>query len=227
MIAAALLDIVNIQWHKGLTPQCFPRTRGDVPSPAASSSGWRSLPPHTRGCTRDRPELRDVPVASPAHAGMYPDQLLNVMMIEGFPRTRGDVPTVHGTTWPHEMLPPHTRGCTVATLCAASAPVASPAHAGMYPDQLLNVMMIEGFPRTRGDVPPTHRGRGRRRRLPPHTRGCTGRMVIISPPPRASPAHAGMYPGECPAAVVGLGFPRTRGDVPFRNLPARSSGYPR
>ena len=52
--------------------------------------------------------------------------------------------------------------------------------------------------------------------FPPHTRGCTLWPPSRLAPTRVSPAHAGMYPtGTCMCGRR-IGFPRTRGDVPWR-----------
>ena len=50
----------------------FPRTRGDVPPRRARGAAAVRLPPHARGCTRQRGRGGRAFRASPARAGMYP-----------------------------------------------------------------------------------------------------------------------------------------------------------
>ena len=111
---------------------CFPRTRGDVPDPSTAAPTRTPLPPHTRGCTVRYVEGRRPVAASPAHAGMYPPGRATRRENRGFPRTRGDVPLCHLSSWAIRRLPPHTRGCTAAIPSADPGGFASPAHAGMY-----------------------------------------------------------------------------------------------
>ena len=112
---------------------CFPRTRGDVPMDEAPSLVVTLLPPHTRGCTHRTAQLIEAPLASPAHAGMYLGQRLCPIGQRCFPRTRGDVPYGVDTDRGVIVLPPHTRGCTFSSYSLYGSPMASPAHAGMYP----------------------------------------------------------------------------------------------
>ena len=192
----------------------FPRTRGDVPGPGSRRRTTRSLPPHTRGCTGRHFRIPSRRPASPAHAGMYLSPQQGHRQALRFPRTRGDVPRTRRRSRPPASLPPHTRGCTRPAQQVSRGRRASPAHAGMYRGKAGGVLPADRFPRTRGDVPEPGRGSRRRPWLPPHTRGCT----LASPGERvlggASPAHAGMYPPLFRADGPGVGFPRTRGDVP-------------
>ena len=74
-------------------------------------------------------------------------------MLQGFPRTRGDVPGARFVAVTHPRLPPHTRGCTRHGVSARAFYSASPAHAGMYPMMVARTKNESRFPRTRGDVP--------------------------------------------------------------------------
>ena len=193
----------------------FPRTRGDVPFVYSNTSSQDWLPPHTRGCTFSALPLRGGGNASPAHAGMYPQSGLVLQHLLGFPRTRGDVPFVYSNTSSQDWLPPHTRGCTFSALPLRGGGNASPAHAGMYPQSGLVLQHLLGFPRTRGDVPFVYSNTSSQDWLPPHTRGCTFSALPLRGGGNASPAHAGMYPQSGLVLQHLLGFPRTRGDVPF------------
>ena len=137
-------------------------------------------------------------------------------MLQGFPRTRGDVPYVDRVFDVMERLPPHTRGCTRAPIRPCRTGRASPAHAGMYPGLPRVEPFAGSFPRTRGDVPSRRPRAARAAPLPPHTRGCTSFRRRQSGLADASPAHAGMYLLDGRARLEPRRFPRTRGDVPIR-----------
>ena len=112
------------------------------------------LPPHTRGWTASSVPPTAVAIASPAHAGMDPAKTLAEQFIEGFPRTRGDGPSVSAGNAGLRSLPPHTRGWTPGRSAGPRQPCASPAHAGMDPAGCGRSRVPSGFPRTRGDGPP-------------------------------------------------------------------------
>ena len=154
-------------------PGGFPRTRGDVPSPDAAEVSSAVLPPHARGCTRNRGQAQGGHVASPARAGMYPDLRPHDLPRRRFPRTRGDVPAAPEMRPALVQLPPHARGCTYSPPRARLQPLASPARAGMYLSGVGGGGWRCGFPRTRGDVPRWWARGWRRETLPPHARGCT------------------------------------------------------
>ena len=199
-------------------PLRFPRTRGDVPTVQAHSSGTVMLPPHARGCTPRPLAQPSVFGASPARAGMYPASSRRWRTPPRFPRTRGDVPKDALREIDTRELPPHARGCTDRLEVVGLHPAASPARAGMYLVEEAVVGVEQRFPRTRGDVPAIYPRSNSADRLPPHARGCTFRRLRRRRRHLASPARAGMYripaAGRCPRA----GFPRTRGDVPRRSL---------
>ena len=191
--------------HAGMYPRTrnspssgtsFPRTRGDVPRILVAAQKTVQLPPHTRGCTPMRSSGASMRGASPAHAGMYRLSGSLSTRVISFPRTRGDVPRRARVAGDRPGLPPHTRGCTLGHGAIALSGRASPAHAGMYPFTMTGSPLKMGFPRTRGDVPSGCAERSCGAPLPPHTRGCTFRARLLSTLPRASPAHAGMYPAR-------------------------------
>ena len=151
----------------------FPRTRGDVPVLRGASLEFRALPPHTRGCTFVSLDCPSSLMASPAHAGMYLHGGRMSVAFGRFPRTRGDVPVTQTKRAGAELLPPHTRGCTLVEPHVAAVAPASPAHAGMYPATSRRRTWSTSFPRTRGDVPEARMAPRDMTELPPHTRGCT------------------------------------------------------
>ena len=171
-------------------------------------------------------------MASPALAGMYLFAESLRASVNRFPRTRGDVPCDAPTAPSAILLPPHSRGCTCLSIQILAAFAASPALAGMYLRLSLPNTSVGCFPRTRGDVPqpivawcPLHS-------LPPHSRGCTECVPLLSERIVASPALAGMYLAGIYSGRDRQRFPRTRGDVPrtptvmltYGSLPPHSRG---
>ena len=91
-----------------------------------------------------------------------------------------------------------------------------PAHAGMDPHRATTQRGHQRFPRTRGDGPYYLSGENAPTEVSPHTRGWTHIEHIALMLDRGFPAHAGMDPRLGPVGRRRDGFPRTRGDGPFR-----------
>ena len=174
-----------------------------TPRPERSGQAVR-FPPHARGWTLGRhPHLEE---GDP----------------DGFPRTRGDGPRTDDRLVDAvgSPFPPHARGWTVVA------------------GELKPGTARRRFPRTRGDGPPTASGSHEATSFPPHARGWTGRQHAEDPTLSVSPARAGMDPSApLPAArdatpvsparagmdphrlrhqATRTGFPRTRGDGPWK-----------
>ena len=141
----------------------------------------------------------------------------------GFPRARGDGPSLFTVIVLDSRFPPRTRGWTPCAPLSRSVFRVSPAHAGMDPYTAPTEPTLSSFPRARGDGPPCSPIHRERNKFPPRTRGWTlalkpgKRMLIVSP------AHAGM---DLILAMLGnlyVRFPRARGDgpiiIPFPFLP--------
>ena len=141
---------------------------------------------------------------------------------KGFPRIRGDVPSIESKKDFRGTFSPHTRGCSWCAPPAVDDSIVFPAYAGMFRSPWGFRQGSIRFPRIRGDVPCTSRTRRVGTWFSPHTRGCsvyeqdeTGWHLVF-------PAYAGMFrPAHtwCPATPS---FPRIRGDVP-REAPAPKS----
>ena len=50
----------------------FPRIRGDVPGSDSIVTQPKAFSPHTRGCSRQAPDIRTGDIVFPAYAGMFP-----------------------------------------------------------------------------------------------------------------------------------------------------------
>ena len=106
-----------------------------------------------------------------------------------------------------------------------STSVVFPACAGMFLEYPKWTQFPWGFPRVRGDVPPTRVDEIAFGRFSPRARGCSAagyggavRYIVF-------PACAGMFRKSSVSAMRSSGFPRVRGDVPKRatvtvNLPS-------
>ena len=176
---------------------CFPRARGDVPIP------------HTRSKT--------FCLVFPAHAGMFRQSCINPEASQRFPRARGDVPGDSHVYHRHPQFSPRTRGCSrLETLRVLLANV-FPAHAGMFLEVRKNDVRLIGFPRARGDVPVRLPDAGVGGPFSPRTRGCSWLDSFGEERTAVFPAHAGMFPTGVDRGKRRVGFPRARGDVPFKS----------
>ena len=132
----------------------------------------------------------------------------------GFPRIRGDVPSLHEYDQRAYEFSPHTRGCSVHVDRFAANPAVFPAYAGMFPQtRRLSVSLIR-FPRIRGDVPGAMLIDLMERKFSPHTRGCSHGARSWNERGCVFPAYAGMFPSHCSSRRFVCSFPRIRGDVP-------------
>src|SRR5690606_18427665 len=95
----------------------------------------------------------------------------------------------------------------------------SPAYAGIDRRPSSPPRRRHGFPRIRGDRPPTAQRSFRPLRFPPHTRGSTlgGGMYAFTP--EVSPAYAGIDRIFLVADILRVRFPRIRGDRPSAPTP--------
>ena len=113
----------------------FPRVRGDVPHLLTILLTERLFSPRTRGCSfAPRPRV-GLSLVFPAYAGMFLHTSGLTCTNNGFPRVRGDVPTIYVRSYP--------------------ALVVFPAYAGMFRRLSVFYDTFCGFPRVRGDVPLT------------------------------------------------------------------------
>ena len=194
----------------------FPRPRGDGPR------GWRARPPTptvsppTRGWTDMKEAQRQFDMGFPAHAGMDRDSAPRGSGAAGFPRPRGDGPRSTRARFRLSMVSPPTRGWTSRICPNWRVPGGFPAHAGMDPVMLTGVVGGRWFPRPRGDGPLAFWIRLVWMEVSPPTRGWTSMTLARSESLEGFPAHAGMDPRPAGACSDGAGFPRPRGDGPYR-----------
>ena len=113
----------------------FPRPRGDGPLEPQSDRDRAVVSPPTRGWTSAVVFLQLGAAGFPAHAGMDPRIRLYGAFLQGFPRPRGDGPSVSGPYQASSMVSPPTRGWTLGRTRLLSHHEGFPAHAGMDPSR--------------------------------------------------------------------------------------------
>ena len=173
----------------------FPRTRGDGPGPARTSTRKPRVSPHTRGWTENVVGHALPTKGFPAHAGMDPDIDGAGGASDGFPRTRGDGPDIDARPGAAAAVSPHTRGWTADPARRIRRPRGFPAHAGMDPRSSSASSSSTRFPRTRGDGPGGDHRHRVARRVSPHTRGWTPVGCSLGARGSGFPAHAGITRG--------------------------------
>mgnify|MGYP001017099675 CR=1 FL=1 len=211
----------------------FPRARGDGPSALSRRRLSTPLPPRSRGWTRPRRLLHADEAASPALAGMDPSAPATSRRRSGFPRARGDGPGAPDRLALLPGLPPRSRGWTRMATHGRGRAQASPALAGMDRWKRCISELLTGFPRARGDGPLLIRSPMDWPPLPPRSRGWTLVTLLGVFQLQASPALAGMDPGDASSVCLACCFPRARGDGPLvvprevdpSKLPPRSRGW--
>ena len=202
-------------WPRTRWGSCFPRMRGDVPVPSAVRVLGSSFSPHARGCSRyGFPAERGCRVF-PACAGMFLFRSRTREVGPGFPRMRGDVPSLRVVSGRNFLFSPHARGCSSSDFTTVNSDVVFPACAGMFPIAVPLGTALVSFPRMRGDVPAAAVLRNIKIGFSPHARGCSLLRTIVSGFWGVFPACAGMFPGPENHATHLPRFPRMRGDVPY------------
>src|SRR5690606_2895419 len=113
------------------------------------------FPPHARGSTCSLCSGVSFYIVSPARAGIDPCPQERGRVWVCFPRTRGDRPPTRARGTAAGGFPPHARGSTLTLADENGLDTVSPARAGIDPTAGVLALHRGGFPRTRGDRPPT------------------------------------------------------------------------
>ena len=196
--------------------RCFPRMRGDGPLPPCATNPTSMFPPHARGWTRRPGRVGAYPGVSPACAGMDPFTMSYRVLLEGFPRMRGDGPSSAALMTVAAKFPPHARGWTVAQGHTRRRRAVSPACAGMDLMDLQPFQRRFRFPRMRGDGPLLRDDLSPSAPFPPHARGWTLGLYYEAYASMVSPACAGMDRLLSRCRRARRCFPRMRGDGPVQ-----------
>ena len=219
--AHAGMDPVSCSHY--VTCSGLPRKRGDGPNPVPAHVASQEASPHTRGWTRRCPRSPHPQAGFPAHAGMDPCAATCHPPCTGLPRTRGDGPVGDERGDAFVSASPHTRGWTLRLLRGPDGGDGFPANAGMDPARSTPRPPGCRLPRTRGDGPGTYFDATAAVPASPHTRGWTLRRNLYNYTSSGFPAHAGMDPPPGPGSSDRTWLPRTRGDGPFSQFPARTT----
>ena len=147
---------------------------------------------------------------------MFLDGASTRMLPVSFPRARGDVPSGYKQPCKKWWFSPRTRGCSRLFHLPTNLDNVFPAHAGMFLVRSCVPMRNRCFPRARGDVPGIWLCLLDEAGFSPRTRGCSRVSKAKDFRGNVFPAHAGMFPDETSEHRDWPGFPRARGDVPFR-----------
>ena len=153
--------------------ECFPRVRGDVPSPQMlpPASWWFS--PRARGCSFNTLNGGGENSVFPACAGMFRSARLNPPPPWCFPRVRGDVPHQIPLRPRFPVFSPRARGCSFLVIHHNAGVAVFPACAGMFRSTASTFVLSAGFPRVRGDVPSDGTMRYSNVEFSPRARGCS------------------------------------------------------
>ena len=188
--------------------------RGDRPISGRIGDAQRRPPPRARGSTvllhLGRSELG----ASPACAGIDPMPGRESCRTACLPRVRGDRPPIGGTMDFSGVPPPRARGSTRDLRSPHLRLPASPACAGIDPDNRAENLEWASLPRVRGDRPPRRCRRVRQEEPPPRARGSTFPTQSGAGERRASPACAGIDLRCQQQRRNCARLPRVRGDRP-------------
>ena len=194
--------------------QCFPHTRGDVPTFLIIRLSITQFSPHTWGCSVPSSPVCGSTYVFPTHVGMFRVMRFYVDGSNSFPHTRGDVPFTGLVAALSQSFSPHTWGCSDWFTGSSSNKKVFPTHVGMFRKSLHAFVITHGFPHTRGDVPAPTRIRNATLSFSPHTWGCSGDVPLGGENAPVFPTHVGMFLGSMELLTILTGFPHTRGDVP-------------
>ncbi len=203
-------------------PQRFPRARGDRPDMTLFASFASMVSPRPRGSTLSVLLRRLAFGGFPAPAGIDRPSSAARYRVSGFPRARGDRPIglLDGRlAW---RVSPRPRGSTSSRRRRPATTPGFPAPAGIDPRARPSLAEAAGFPRARGDRPPSRRSSRRGRRVSPRPRGSTRDHLGRDREGRGFPAPAGIDHLIGQPAALGGWFPRARGDRPLPCTAPRS-----
>ena len=172
--------------------------------------------------------------------GVYLASVAQVLLISGFPHTRGGVPHIRQKLNELLAFSPHTWGCTAyraaSIFCTRSFPhtrggVPScgfiglildhvfPTHVGVYLGKSIHQICSLRFPHTRGGVPNYRSVWVDDFQFSPHTWGCTSSISTCQAHSIVFPTHVGVYRKTPSCSAAGWSFPHTRGGVPHLHPP--------
>ena len=209
--------------HAGMVPSAraaaapwpsAPRARGDGPVGSLGGPCGVACSPRTRGWSHLDADLGAERVVLPAHAGMVPCRTSAPSRGPCAPRARGDGPSGEACYVSVAVCSPRTRGWSPLVSGGCCQQGVLPAHAGMVPARLVDLLGRPRAPRARGDGPKAPTGLHPQPGCSPRTRGWSRILLGLDLFVGVLPAHAGMVPARAGAGEGAGGAPRARGDGP-------------
>ncbi len=192
----------------------FLRPRGDAPEHPKPAKAFRGVPPPTRRCTRVHRTRGDHRAGSSAHAEMHRSPEGSPSSRTRFLRPRGDAPAWDWLAVEPTRVPPPTRRCTLDPPVVLSRRVGSSAHAEMHLNLAIDPGTRARFLRPRGDAPLIACPLALLFTVPPPTRRCTPRLLVLHERAAGSSAHAEMHRARRATRRSSRRFLRPRGDAP-------------
>ena len=125
---------------------------------------------------------------------MFPFAAYRDPELPGFPRVRGDVPSMAFNNQTADVFSPRARGCSYLPDNSCVPTIVFPACAGMFPPDLILAQPYRRFPRVRGDVPLPVEWIHFKKVVFPACAGMFLRIVLFLIGIRGFPACAGMFP---------------------------------
>ena len=191
----------------------LPRTRGGISSVEKEWVEGKRSSPHTRGYFHSKVTLTTPATLFPAHAGVFPLGIAQILITHTLPRTRGGISEISKINGGLSVSSPHTRGYFRNRRHRIHHRHLFPAHAGVFPVADSIDKLMHALPRTRGGI-------SRARWLgkcvlisSPHTRGYFRRCPRFYPRLSLFPAHAGVFPSTRRRNSPKVPLPRTRGGI--------------
>ena len=197
------------------TTLVYPRSRGEHRSALAIERARVGLPPLTRGAQCIPDIVGGIIRSTPAHAGSTLASAIVANTPPVYPRSRGEHSTQGPNPLVHPGLPPLTRGALELLGLGGNLDRSTPAHAGSTSIIVSLALVMEVYPRSRGE----HSGNGvhpvAAAGLPPLTRGALYRFKGYTSRVRSTPAHAGSTPFSVRISTPASVYPRSRGEHPM------------
>ena len=139
--------------NRVMIPPVFPACAGMFPARGARTTAGLPFSPRARGCSATTGSSNTRIQVFPACAGMFPAGQFGGAIRVGFPRVRGDVPSLDQHKTLNFKFSPRARGCSFDFVPVDHHAVVFPACAGMFRIHTTHAHVNKCFPRVRGDVP--------------------------------------------------------------------------
>ncbi len=193
---------------------CFPHARGDVPRRPSLSVVMRVFSPRPWGCSAHNRQISRRSGVFPTPVGMFRTRRANDGRGFGFPHARGDVPFWRAGKIEEATFSPRPWGCSVGTFDMLKYRDVFPTPVGMFRVAVNGMIILQGFPHARGDVPCLTYTDITIIGFSPRPWGCSVLFLGLKKAKRVFPTPVGMFLPMTMTFLVIRSFPHARGDVP-------------